>query len=568
MSAPADTALTVESHAAASGPIRRLMQLSRPVSGRLLLASVLGALAIGSSVGLLAVSAWLISRASQQPPVLYLTLAVVSVRAFGIGRAVFRYAERLVSHDAAFRTLTDMRVAVYERLAVNGPVALRPFRRGDLLSRLVADVDSVQDLSLRVLVPALSGFLVAAGSVALAAFLLPSAGAILAIALIVGGAVVPWLVMAAGARATARLAPIQGRMTAEVVDLFSGCADVLASGATTRMVGQVGRTDADFTAAQRSTAAASGLSAALGAAAQGAAVVAAVLVAVPAVRSGDLSGVNLAVVVLLPLAAYEAVASLPIAALAYLRVRSAAQRVFEVVDAPPAVHEAAAAAPLPTPASAGSEVAADDMSAAYPGADANAVTSVQLDLRPGTVTALVGPSGSGKSTVAAVLERFLDYRGSVRLDGAEISDLDSDEVRTVVGMCAQDAHVFDTTVAENVRLARRDASDEEITAVLDAAQLGDWVREQPQGLDTPVGAHGAALSGGQRQRLALARALLADFDVLILDEPTEHLDATTALDLLADISRTTADKAVLLITHHPSDAATATAVVSLERHEQ
>lgn len=564
------SAATVEVGTGSSGvgPIRRLIRLSRPVSGRLILAAVLGALAIGSSVGLLAVSAWLISRASQQPPVLYLTLAVVSVRAFGIGRAVFRYAERLVSHDAAFRTLTDMRVAVYERLAANGPVGLRPFRRGDLLSRLVADVDSVQDLSLRVLVPALSGFLVAAGSVTLVAFLLPSAAAILAVALIVGGAVVPWLVMAAGARAAARLAPVQGQMTAEVVDLFSGAADVVTSGATARMVDQIEQTDAEFTAAQRSSAAATGLSAALGAAAQGAAVVGAVLVAVPAVRSGDLSGVNLAVVVLLPLAAYEAVASLPVAALALLRVRAAAHRVFEVVDTPPAVHEAGNPGPIPAPGAVGHVLTAADLAAAYPGADADAVRGVALALTPGTTTALVGPSGSGKSTVAAVMERFLDYRGSVRLNGAELAGLDSDSVRRVVGMCAQDEHVFDTSIGENVRLARRDADDDEIMGVLDAAQLGDWVRRQPQGLDTPVGAHGAALSGGERQRLALARALLADFDVLILDEPTEHLDQDTAQELLADVRRTTADKAVLLITHHAADAAAADAIVRLERHDR
>ena len=175
--------------------------MSRPVSWRLVAAGVLGALAIGCSVGLLAVSGWLISRASQQPPILYLEVAIVSVRAFGIGRSVFRYAERLVSHDAAFRTLTDLRVSIYERLATNGPAALMPYRRGDLLSRLVSDVDAVQDLSLRVLVPAISAVLVVAGSVAIAVALLPLAGLILAIGLLLGGLLVPWVTMRAGAKA-------------------------------------------------------------------------------------------------------------------------------------------------------------------------------------------------------------------------------------------------------------------------------------------------------------------------------------------------------------------------------
>lgn len=543
--------------------IRRLMALSRPVSGRLVLAAVLGALAVGSSVGLLATSAWLISRASQQPPVLYLTIAVVSVRAFGIGRAVFRYAERLVSHDAAFRTLTDMRVSIYDRLAANGPVALRPYRRGDLLSRLVADVDSVQDLSLRVLVPAMAGFLVAAGSVALATWLLPAAGAILAAALIIGGVAVPWLTMRSGATSAARLAPVQGRMTSEVVDLFSGAADVLSCGAARRMVSRIEATDTEFTAVQSGGATAAGVAAALGAAAQGAAVVGAILVAVPAVNSGQLSGVNLAVVVLLPLAAYESVVNLPTAALALLRVRSSARRVFEVVDAEPAVSEAAEPAPLPARVADGRRLTMQDVSAHYPGADRDAVANVDLQLTTGTTTALVGPSGAGKSTVAAVLERFLDYDGSVHLDGVELATLDSDEVRTVVGLCAQDAHVFDTSIGENVRLANRAADDEAVMAALDAARLGEWVASQPDGLDAPVGMHGAALSGGQRQRLALARALLADFDVLILDEPTEHLDAETAAALMADLRAASAGKAVLLITHRPADAASADRVVEV-----
>lgn len=562
MSAPTTTAPGRAMGASTSqwSPVRRLLELSRPVSGRLLLASLFGALSLASGVGLLATSAWLISRASEQPPVLYLQIAVVSVRAFGIGRAVFRYVERLISHDAAFRTLTGMRVAIYERLAANGPVALRPYRRGDLLSRLVSDVDSVQDLSLRVLIPALSGFAVAAGSVALATWLLPSAGAILAIALLIGGLVVPWITLRAGSAAARRMAPAKGRLSAEVVDVFSGTADIVACGAATRMTDRITEVDDDVTALQRRGAVSDGVAAALAAAAQGAAVIATILVAVPAVRDGDLSGVNLAVVVLLPLAAYEAVVSLPTAALALMRVRSAAERVFEVVDSPSAVAEAKD--PLPVP-SGPYRVDVNDLTARYPDGDTDAVSDLQLTLTPGRMIALVGPSGSGKSTVAAVLERFLDYGGSVALSGAQLRQLDSDEVRTIIGSCAQDAHVFDTSIGENVRLARRSASDEEIWDALETARLAGWVRAQPRGLATPVGTHGDALSGGQRQRLALARALLADFEVLVLDEPTEHLDPETAATLMRDLRDATTHKATLLITHRPADADYADEIVRI-----
>lgn len=551
--------------AAAGGPVRRLLRLARPVSGRLLLACVLGAMAIGSSVGLLAVSAWLISRASQQPPILTLEVAIVAVRAFGLGRAVFRYGERIVSHDAAFRTLTDLRVAIYARLAANGPVALRPYRRGDLLSRSVNDVDAVQDLSLRVIVPSVAGFLVGAASVALAVWLLPAAGAILALALLVGGLVVPWLVARFGAASSRRVAPAKGLLAAEVVDVLAASADIASCGARDRVLTQVAQADDALTAAENRNSGAAGLAAGLGALATGAAVVGAVLVAVPAVRSGQLAGVNLAVVVLLPLAAFEAVLAMPTAALALVSVRQAASRIFALTDAPAAVHEAEHPVALPAASDQpNGQVVMAGVSAAYPDGPDDAISDISLRLAPGRRTALIGPSGSGKSTVAAVLERFLDYRGSIRLDGVELREADSDQVRAIVGSCGQDAHIFDNTIGENVRLARRSATDEEVLAALDEARLGDWVRSLPSGLETPVGAHGAALSGGQRQRVALARALLADFDVLLLDEPTEHLDGPTADRLMADLRAVTADKATLVITHREQDLVGCDDVVAIE----
>ena len=551
--------------AAAGGPVRRLLRLARPVSGRLLLACVLGAMAIGSSVGLLAVSAWLISRASQQPPILTLEVAIVAVRAFGLGRAVFRYGERIVSHDAAFRTLTDLRVAIYARLAANGPVALRPYRRGDLLSRSVNDVDAVQDLSLRVIVPSVAGFLVGAASVALAVWLLPAAGAILALALLVGGLVVPWLVARFGAASSRRVAPAKGLLAAEVVDVLAASADIASCGARDRVLTQVAQADDALTAAENRNSGAAGLAAGLGALATGAAVVGAVLVAVPAVRSGQLAGVNLAVVVLLPLAAFEAVLAMPTAALALVSVRQAASRIFALTDAPAAVHEAEHPVALPAASDQpNGQVVMAGVSAAYPDGPDDAISDISLRLAPGRRTALIGPSGSGKSTVAAVLERFLDYRGSIRLDGVELREADSDQVRAIVGSCGQDAHIFDNTIGENVRLARRPATDEEVLAALDEARLGDWVRSLPSGLETPVGAHGAALSGGQRQRVALARALLADFDVLLLDEPTEHLDGPTADRLMADLRAVTADKATLVITHREQDLVGCDDVVAIE----
>jgi ABC-type multidrug transport system fused ATPase/permease subunit len=218
-----------------------------------------------------------------------------------------------------------------------------------------------------------------------------------------------------------------------------------------------------------------------------------------------------------------------------------------VLDSPDPVREPSAPSPLPDlPA----DVAVEQVSVGWTARGPAVLTGVDLVLEPGERVGLVGPSGSGKSTLAALLLRFLDPRsGQVRLGAVPYQRLGSDDVRRVVGLLSQDAHVFDTTVRENVLLARREASEDEIVEALDRARLADTVRGLPQGLDTPVGEHGGRLSGGERQRLALARVLLAGFDVVVLDEPTEHLDEQTAVALLDDLLATTSGRTVLLITH-------------------
>ncbi|NEA18775.1 thiol reductant ABC exporter subunit CydC, partial [Streptomyces halstedii] len=305
--------------------------------------------------------------------------------------------------------------------------------------------------------------------------------------------------------------------------------------------------DADLTAIASRGATATAVGAGLSALLCGLTVVAAALVALPAVHDGRLAGVALAVVVLTPLAAFEAVNGLPLAVQFRRRIGRSAERVYEVLDAPLPVREPAD--PAEAPASP-FPLVLRDLSARYGGADRDALDSVDLTLVPGRRVAVVGPSGSGKTTLAQVLLRFLDAReGTYSLGGVEASALDGDTVRTFVGLCAQDAHVFDSSIRENLRLARTDATDDELSDALGRARLLDWVRSLPDGIDTLVGEHGARLSGGQRQRLALARALLADFPVLVLDEPAEHLDLATADALTADLLDATRGRTTLLITH-------------------
>ncbi|WP_371624665.1 thiol reductant ABC exporter subunit CydD [Streptomyces sp. NBC_01116] len=542
--------------------LARVREAAGAQRGRLTLALLLGSLAVGSAVGLMAVSGWLISRASEEPPVMYLMMAVTATRAFGIGRAVFRYAERLVSHDAVLKLLAELRVAVYRGLERIAPGGLRTTRRGDLLSRLVADVDALQDYWLRWLLPVGTAVVVGAAAAGFTGWLLPEAGVILAVGLLVAGVGVP-LVSGACARRTERqLAPARAALATRVTDLLGATAELTVAGALPARQTRLRAADTLLTRIASRAAAATALGGGLSALVCGLTVVAAATVAVPAVQDGRLSGVALAVVVLTPLAAFEAVTGLPLAVQYRQRVARSAERVFEVLDAPVPVREPEA--PAEEPASP-FPLEVRGLSARYPGARHDALASLDLTLTPGRRIAVVGPSGSGKTTLAQVLLRFLDASsGTYRLGGVEASALDSDTVRRSVGLCAQDAHVFDSTIRENLRLARPGATDAELRDALSRARLLDWVLALPEELDTPVGEHGARLSGGQRQRLALARALLAGFPVLVLDEPAEHLDLPTADALTADLLDATRGRATVLITHRLTGLDTVDEVLVLD----
>ncbi|MEU5291781.1 thiol reductant ABC exporter subunit CydD [Streptomyces umbrinus] len=529
------------------GVLARVRAMAGPRRGRLVLAVLLASLALGSAVGLMATSGWLISRASQQPPVLYLMVAVTATRAFGIGRAVFRYAERLVSHDAVLRMLADTRVAVYRRLERLAPAGLRTARRGDLLSRLVADVDALQDYWLRWLLPAAAAAVVSAGSVGFTAWLLPEAGAALALGLLAAGVGVPLVTGAVARRAERRLAPARGVLATRVADLLTGTAELTVAGALPERTAEARRADGELTRIASRAATATALGDGLIALVSGLTVAATSLVGVQAVLDGRLSGVAMAVVVLTPLAAFEAVLGLPLAVQYRQRVRKSAERVYEVLDAPEPVREPEK--PLEAPGSP-FPVVVKGLAARHAGQERDALAGVDLTLERGRRTAVVGTSGAGKTTLAQVLLRFLDAdAGTYTLGGVDAFGMDGDDVRRLVGLCAQDAHLFDSSVRENLLLARKDATESALRDVLGRVRLLDWVDGLPDGLDTLIGEHGARMSGGQRQRLALARALLADFPVLVLDEPAEHLDLATADALTADLLAATEGRTTLLITH-------------------
>ena len=525
-------------------PVRTLAQGMAPQRRELVLAGILGAVASMSAVALLGTSAWLISRAAEMPPVLTLSVAAVLVRAFALSRAVFRYAERLVGHDAAFRGLTGLRVTVYEQLERLAPTGLAAFGRGDLLSRLVADVDAALDLPLRVILPWAQAILVSAATVLFLAFLLPGTGLLIGLLSVVALAVVPWLVAS-----TARAAE----------------ADITAFGAGADATRTVRGLDDELTRLSARESFALGLGGGLGVLVQGLAVTLALALAVPAVTDGRLEPVWLAVAALLPLALFDILAGLPSSALAYQRLRSSAQRIVEVEQTPSPVTEPAS--PRPLPETFGGLVI-DGLSAGWPdregGPVADTLHGISLRVEPGERVAVVGPSGAGKSTLAAVVMGFLPYDGSLTISGVEVRDALGDDVRTQVGMLSQQAHLFDTTIADNVRLGDPTASDDLIETVLAQAQLDEWVSRLPHGTSTVVGSFGVAVSGGERQRLALARLLLARRPMVVLDEPTEHLDGTTAEALAGTLATALAGSTVLLITHRLTDLRDVDRIVELQ----
>ncbi|WP_426503465.1 thiol reductant ABC exporter subunit CydC [Dactylosporangium sp. McL0621] len=583
-----------------SGTVRTGLGLVRPAAGRLGLALLAGVAAAGCAVGLMATSAWLISRAAVHPPVLHLMVAIVAVRAFGIGRGVLRYAERIAGHDGALRVLGELRVRVFRRLERLAPAGLAGFRRGDLAVRLVDDVESVVDLVVRVALPIAVAGVTGLASVLLVWSLLPAAGLALGAGVLVAGVAVPLLQAALVRRADARLAPLRGALAAGTVDLVQGLPDLIAYGAVGDALAALDRTDRELLGAARRSSAATGVSAAVTSLCTGLAVLAALVAGALAVRGGTLAGELLAVVVLTPLAVFEIVGAVPLAAQHWAAARAAVRRLAEVAATPdPApdpvgvasdfagvAPDSVSAAPdlaglAPEPAVAASEpaepgvlrggvggagpvVRVEGVAAGWvPGRAV--VRDVSFVLEPGARVALVGPSGAGKSTIAALLVRWLDpCAGRITVGGVDLRSVRGDEVRRVIGYLGDDAYLFDSTIEANLRIGRPDATADELAAALERARLGEWVRGLPDGLGTAVGEHGVAVSGGQRRRIALARVLLADFPVLVLDEPTEHLDEENAVALLKDLMDATRGRTVLLITHRTDARDHVDSIVTLE----
>ncbi|MFH8249191.1 thiol reductant ABC exporter subunit CydC [Microbacterium sp. B2969] len=520
----------------------------------------------GSAVALLAVSAWLIVRASEQPLVLYISAAVVAVRLFALTRAVFRYLDRLASHDATLRRLAQTRTDLVRRLIPLAPDGLARTRRGSVLGALVDDVDDLQNLPLRVVQPLVASAAVALGAVVLVAFVSwPAALTLLACLVLAGVAATLWG-WAAGARAERSVAPLRARLADAILDHLGSLDVLVAYGAEADSRRRIRAADAELRRAVTRRSAAQAGTAAVVSLLAGFASIAAVVVAAPAVSGGSLTGPALAVVVLVPMAVFEVFAAVPLAAAAWRQVHASAERIADALPAElPDGLPAEEIEPTGDAPALGEGLRLRGVSAHWPHAAGAALDGIDLDVRPGERVLVVGSSGAGKTTLAHVLVRFLDGDGEYTIGGRAVRDLAGDDVRLTVGLCEQHPMLFDEDIRQNLLFARDTATDAELLAALDRVGLGTWAAERG-GLDARVGERGALVSGGQAQRIALARALLRGFPVLVLDEPTAGVDPEASDALLADLlSAVGDDQAVVLISHVTVPGGLVDRVVRLER---
>ncbi|OZD53316.1 ABC transporter ATP-binding protein [Rhodococcus sp. 06-1477-1B] len=509
--------------------LRRALALFELSPRRVVLAVLAGVATLGSALALAALSAWLITRAWQMPPVLDLSIAVVAVRALGISRGVFRYLERLTTHDVALRGTTAPRTRIYERLANgNGAVALR---RGDVLARTGADVDVLGDVVIRAVVPICVSVLMMLAAVGLLAGIAPAAASILAVALLIAGVGAPILAARSARIAEEAGAEADVRFAETAVRALDHAAELRVARRLDATLAEAEGAAHDSVKARDPAARPSALADAAQPLAIGASVIGSLLIGIGLYgpdggTAGGMTPMALAIIVLVPLAAFEATAALPAAAIALMRGRIAATRIMTMLDAAP-------------PHVSGS------LNGSFRGL--HSCPTPATNFRAHARSAIIGPSGSGKTTMLRAL---------------------AVEFGSDAALFAEDAHLFDTSILENLRVVRGDVDEDQATQALRRVGLGPWLDALPQGVHTTLIGGAQAVSGGERRRLLLARALLSTAPVVLLDEPTEHLDRISGERILRELLTTDdglfgAERTVVVVTHQLPENTDADQVIDL-----
>ena len=612
-----------------------LLRLLAPARGWMALSALLAFATIGSGIGLMATAAFIIALAALHPSVADLAVPIVGVRFFGISRGVFRYLERYVTHGVTFHLLARLRVWFYASVEPLAPARLRQYRSGDLLGRVVADVETLQHFYVRVIAPTAAAALVVVAVWFLMVTFDAALGYTTVAFLLMAGVGVPLLAQRLSAAAGRRLVAARGALNAQLVDGIQGLADLAAYGREADHLQGVRALNATLMAAQERMALVAGVHSALGGLLAHLGMWAVLLVAIPLVAGGRIEGVYLPVLALAALASFEAVAPLPLAFQYLGHCLESARRLFEIAGSgtppegwrasragdhgagagspdrsrPASTHAAPGEASPRGPRAAGGllhgaegeggalspvcqagatgdgrsraplrgGLVVTDLRFRYGPAEPPALDGVTFALPAGGHLAVVGPSGAGKSTLVNLLLRFWDYQeGSIVLCGRELREWDEEEARRLVAVVSQRTHLFGGTIRENLLLARPEASEEEVVRAAQRARLHDFVQTLPRRYDTWIGEQGLLLSGGERQRLAIARALLKDAPLLILDEATANLDSLTEEEVLRALRELREGRTTLTITHRLAGLADADEIVVLRagrvvergRHEE
>ena len=555
-------------------PFTRLLKLIAPFKPWVALAVLLNFVTIGSSVGLMAMSAYLISKAALVTDVSELALAITSVRLFAILRAVFRYLERYFSHTATFRILTHLRVWFYSAIEPLAPARLMRYRSGDLLARSVADIETLENFYIRVVVPPLA----AAAVVILACLILGSFDGTLALALLIflllTGVALPLTLRWLGKTSAGQWIATRAELNAMLVDEIQGLADLLAFDQAQEHRARVLRLNSELNREQEQQAMLRGVSNALAVLFTSLAALTVLWLAIPLVSGGQIEGVYLALLPLTAIASFEAVQPLGLALQQLEANQAAGRRLFEVIDAAPEAPDPAEPAPWPGVQRTAQESALetdytitfDRVCFRYNPGDPLALDGASFTFPAGSRSAIVGSSGSGKSTIVNLLLRFWDYQeGQITIGGNDLRNYRAEDVRALLGVVPQNVHLFNATIADNLRLANPDATAEQIIDACRQAQLHDFIAGLPLKYDTLIGENGLLLSGGERQRLAIARTVLKDAPILILDEATANLDAITEQHLLKSLASFMIGRTVIIISHRRMVIEPVDRVIELEQ---
>ena len=524
----------------------RLLGFMKPLRGWILISTMTGFSTVAAGVGLLGTSAYLIASAAFHPSIAELSVAVVGVRFLGISRGVFRYLDRLVSHHVNFRLLSILRIWFYDCLKLLAPARLIHYQRGDLLSRAIGDIDALDQFYVRAVSPVISAIFATVGFSLLVGSWNVRLGWILAAGLSVTSFVLPALVYIFSQDPAKQLVDQRAILSQTMLDTLRGAAEMMVFQQQEEELTQINRVSLQTNRAQVGLAHSQGLSNGMNAVLTQGTVALMLLVGIPLVRTGELDGIMLAVIVLITMASFEI--SIPIAQAAQFWESSlqAARRLFEMADQQPAIIEPV----IPVSVPEKPNILIRNLSFQYHGNLPLAADHLNINLSYSRKIALVGENGSGKTTILNLLMRFWDCQpGEILIDGIPVQEFSPKELRQRIGYVSPGGAIFQTTLRQNLLLANPGALDADLLRVLDSVQLGEWVQTLPDGLDTWLGASGLTISGGQLQRIQLARGLLMDAPIYLLDEPTTHLDVETENRLISLFRSIFQNRSLVWVTH-------------------